>query len=822
MSCFLRVLSTSLLAVFTLVITLAPAVAQHSHQHQHKHSTELSFDIRSVNSGAWSDKQTWQPQRIPVAGDRVLIATGTTVEYDVRSAEVIRLVQVVGTLRFSTAKDTELNVGLLTIQHHDTCLEQGFACEFEGAATGPTTAPESWPSLIVGTFEQPIPQGLTARIRLHHLPGMDPNDAPAIACCSGRMEIHGSPLQRTWVKLGAHAKAGEREVTLSEAMRDWQVGDEILLTATYRSGGMGTFRGGEDQDKEPFSETRLITAIDGHTLTVDRPLEFDHLGSGEFRGEAANLSHNVVIESADPAGVRGHTVYHSFSKGSISYARFAHLGKEGVLGRYPIHFHLADDTMRGSLVKGVAVVDSQNRWVTIHGTHYLIVQDCVGYQSVGHGFFLEDGTEVLNLLDRNLAVQAYRGRRLPKQALPFDPNEGAGFWWANGRNTITRNVTSENDEYGYRFDMQKRSNFDPVLPIRQSDGSEQQVDVRTIPIWRFEDNEAHAEGFYGMVVAANGNDQPDSPIRDEKTLQRIKAIDWTGPDIQHPHIIRKLTVWGSHYAFRPHSPAMFIEDVRIHLATYGIYRPAFENQEYRNLNISDVGSEPFNRGMDDASAQSGRISVDGLTFTTGYGNSTTPLMQISDVNLSGDAETHIRNVTVNRSERFSDRWPLLNRGVGTRVPPITDGVPVFIHDYFGPGRHAKVVSTAAKDLLQDGNDYREEAPLTADESRVAEVSNVAWPQLLDPVDDLPPATIITAVVRHGKELTIRGISHDNGEIQSIEVNDTAAEILDRSPGVIVWKLQLSVPAGGLLTARATDRAGNRELTGHQVRLRAVP
>ena len=142
------------------------------------------------------------------------------------------------------------------------------------------------------------------------------------------------------------------------------------------------------------------------------------------------------------------------ARGGISYARFAHLGKEGVLGRYAIHFHLVGDTMRGSQVLGVAIVDSSNRWVTIHGTEYLIVRDCVGYRSAGHGFFLEDATEIYNLLDRNLAVQAYRTKPLPKQALPFDQNDGAGFWWANGRNTFVRNVTSENDEYGYRYDMQ--------------------------------------------------------------------------------------------------------------------------------------------------------------------------------------------------------------------------------------------------------------------------------------------------------------------------------------------------------------------------------
>ena len=38
--------------------------------------------------------------------------------------------------------------------------------------------------------------------------------------------------------------------------------------------------------------------------------------------------------SAEPDGVRGHTIYHMFSRGGISHARFAHLGKQDVLGRY--------------------------------------------------------------------------------------------------------------------------------------------------------------------------------------------------------------------------------------------------------------------------------------------------------------------------------------------------------------------------------------------------------------------------------------------------------------------------------------------------------
>ena len=129
--------------------------------------------------------------------------------------------------------------------------------------------------------------------------------------------------------------------------------------------------------------------------------------------------------------------------------------------------------------------------------------------------------------------------------------------------------------------------------------------------------------------------------------------------------------------------------------------------------------------MDDASAQIGSISIDGLTFESGYGNSSTPLIQISDNNLSGSAATHIRRVSVIRPDQFKDRWPLINRGVGPRVKPMTNGVPIYLHDYFGTGRHAKVVSTAAQDLMNDGNTYRAEPPLTGNESRVTEVKQVA-------------------------------------------------------------------------------------------------
>jgi hypothetical protein len=127
--------------------------------------------------------------------------------------------------------------------------------------------------------------------------------------------------------------------------------------------------------------------------------------------------------------------------------------------------------MRGSSVIGASIHDSHNRWLTVHGTNYLVVRDCVGYRSVGHGFFLEDGTEVYNVLDRNLAVAAKRTKRLPKQVLSFDENNGAGFWWANSLNTFTRNVAAENDNYGFRYEASAGSTQKLVFPVQQPDGT---------------------------------------------------------------------------------------------------------------------------------------------------------------------------------------------------------------------------------------------------------------------------------------------------------------------------------------------------------------
>jgi len=757
--------------------------------------------IRSATSGKWSDATTWSGGKVPGQGAKVHVLGGHAVAYDVASDDVIRALNIAGTLSFARDRDTRLNIGLIKIEASDEYSEEGFDCDHFSGDVDPT---QPRPVLEVGSPNDPIPAKHTAVIRLHYIDGLDKQSCPAIVCCGGRMDFHGAPLSRTWVKLGATINKGDATLNkgdatlvLAEEVTGWRVGDHVIITAT--KGDLPGFRnvpailyGGTYGGDAIQTEERIIKSIEGTKVTVNGPFYHDHRGEGELRGEVANLSRNVVVESADPAGERGHTMYHRGSAGSISYAEFRHLGKKNVLGRYSLHFHLVGNTMRGSSVIGASIWDSHNRWLTIHGTNYLVIRDCVGYRSVGHGFFLEDGTEVFNVLDRNLAVQALRGKRLPRQVLPFDANEGAGFWWANSLNTFTRNVTCENGEYGYRFEATPSSQFDIASPeVMRPDGSIRKTDLRTLPFVRFENNEAHCDGLYGVNLG--------------------EGVKLVGPDTSHPFVLRNTKIWELHYAFRVQSPSVLCENMHIENCAYGVYHPHYQDHVYRNWKIYNVAAEPFNRGHDDDSLQYGTLTVDGLEFASKYHGGNMPFIQISDNNATGKAASHFRHVSVTGRPEKGQK-SLVNLGGGPRPTPKTEqGVPVYIHDHYGPGRTAKVMSTKTKELASDGLPYRAEPPLTGDESRVAEVTDVEFPTLLYPVDDLPPVTVITHVQPRGDKLLVRGTVSDNGEVARVVVNGSAAAV-DNVAGQ--WQIEL--PKGPTLRAHSEDIAGNVEKLVHEM------
>src|SRR5262245_22440761 len=161
--------------------------------------------IRSAGSGPWSAVATWEGGQVPAARARVLIRTGHRVVYDVKSDVVIRSINVAGTLTFDPDRDTRLDVGLIVIQPGEKYCEAGFDCE---AHVGQPDPAAGRPALEVGTPDRPVGANHSALIRLSYFEGLDKESWPAIVCCGGRMDFHGTPLPRTWVRLGATAKKG--------------------------------------------------------------------------------------------------------------------------------------------------------------------------------------------------------------------------------------------------------------------------------------------------------------------------------------------------------------------------------------------------------------------------------------------------------------------------------------------------------------------------------------------------------------------------------------------------------------------------------------
>ena len=546
--------------------------------------------VRSAKSGAWSAKETWDQGRVPKAGDRVVIRSGHHIGYDVASEDVIRLVQIAGTLEFARDRTTRLEAGLITITASEEPSEEGFDCH--AAMKEMKGMPESdRPALLVGRPGFPIPAEFSATIRLHYVEGMDKLSCPAVVCCGGRMEFHGAPLPQTWLKIRQTADAGSASVYVDEWAEGWKQGDQIIVTSTRRQrdgrGVGGDFLAGAQTEERRITGLSPRDFTGGYALKLDRPLAFSHFAEGNFRAEVANLTRNVVVESADPDGVRGHTMYHRNSAGSINYAEFRHLGKRDEKGRYSIHFHLAGETMRGSSVIGASIWDSHNRWITIHGTDALVVRDNVGYKSVGHGYFLESGTEVNNILDHNLAALVLPGKPQKEQEVPFDLNRGAGFWWANSQNSFTRNVAAECAEYGYRFDTKKTEAYDPIRPIRQPDGTLKPQDSRILPFVRFEDNEAHTMKFFCLNL--RGVTRPDRGLdfySQNESLAREAAEAM--PEPGHPFWIRDFRGWEANWATHLGTTGVFIDGLDVFRSDVAIWRSIMDGSGFRRMTTKDM------------------------------------------------------------------------------------------------------------------------------------------------------------------------------------------------------------------------------------------
>jgi hypothetical protein len=239
----------------------------------------------------------------------------------------------------------------------------------------------------------------------------------------------------SWARLNATALAGSGNVVLDRSVA-WEPDDEVVITTT--------------DWHTSHTEVRRINNNDGNgQLTLNGNLFFDHYGevydvrddvpdppnpnhTVDVRAAVGLLSRDIRVYSLGeqwnepfPAAAEcgyqvndgkvttpgscyfgGHVIARQgFSKFQVQGVEFDKLGQGGRLAHYPVHFHLAKSTAyTNAFITDSSIHESMTRFVTLHGTHDVTVARNVGYLSTGHGYYIEDGSEIDNLLCHNLAA----------------------------------------------------------------------------------------------------------------------------------------------------------------------------------------------------------------------------------------------------------------------------------------------------------------------------------------------------------------------------------------------------------------------------------
>ena len=474
-------------------------------------------DVASVASGAWSSASTWSTGKVPAAGDGVLVTAETRVSYDVVSDAAVQCVDVEGVLAFRADRPTRMMVGTMTV------LETG--------------------RLEIGTVDTPIAANVSAELVILDQPvdtTRDPDQLTRGLIGLGTVRMHGALKTPTFSRTAAEPLAGQTSLRLDQPVSGWRVGDTLVLpdTRQLRQGE----RGG---NYLPQWEELQVAAISGSTITVSDPLAYDHRGARdgagaiEFLPHVGNVSRNVIVRSENPSGTRGHVIFVTRADVDIRYVLFKGLGRTrmGVLdnaeyaadgtllhtgtnqiGRYPLHFHHTfgprTPQVNGHQFTAIGnAIDDASKWgITVHNSHYGLIQDNVVYNSRGAGIAAEDGTESFNVFDHNFSMRSEgSGEFAPRSGYggaTADPGgEGAGFWLRGPNNVLRNNVAANVDVFGYGIAAGRLGEvwipaFKGADPSK--DGEYRLVDTTDVPLLGFTGNEAYGAIQTGVAIGWNG------------------------------------------------------------------------------------------------------------------------------------------------------------------------------------------------------------------------------------------------------------------------------------------------------------------------------
>jgi G8 domain len=461
----MRKARSPLLAGFVTVFLWAGSFNAHEAFAQHGHVASgllhgipdfcENATVRSAGNGAWSSPATWNTGRVPRAGDLVSIAHAVT--YDTVSNDALACVEVRGQLTFRTNTNTRMVVGTLMVFPNGV--------------------------LEIGTPAAPVSAAVTAEIVIADRPldtTQDPEQFGTGVVGLGAVTISGTP-RTTFVRLGSEAAAGSNQLSTEAVVEGWRAGDRLVIPDTRSSAG-GPLEGVATTAQW---EELSAASVSATTVALAAPLRFSHEGARDGNGTLSflphigNLTRNVIIRSANPAGTRGHVIFATRSEVDIRYVLFKDLGRTKItpldnttfdtsnrvtkvgtnqIGRYPLHMHHvmggvgpSADGYQFRLIGNA--IDGGKKWgLAVHNSHYGWVRGNVIYNVEGSGLVTEDGSESNNLIERNFVIRVIGpGDRGDGRGLTDLAWEGSGYWFRGTNNIVRDNVAANTPgDYGYK------------------------------------------------------------------------------------------------------------------------------------------------------------------------------------------------------------------------------------------------------------------------------------------------------------------------------------------------------------------------------------
>ncbi|XP_074022011.1 cell surface hyaluronidase CEMIP2 isoform X2 [Numenius arquata] len=235
----------------------------------------------------------------------------------------------------------------------------------------------------------------------------------------GSKFVRGLSYRQAWAFVGV---IGGGNSSCNESVRNYE---------NHSTGGKALAQ------KEFFTVDGQKFVVKAYSEWNDENPQFPHVGEVidgvDMRAEVGVLTRNILIK-----GETENTCYHekecqffnydtfgghikilkNFTSVHLSYVELKQMGQQQI-GSYPVHFHLCGDVdEKGgysfkTYLEGLSIHHCFSRCVTVHGTNGLLIKDTIGYDTLGHCFFTEDGIEQRNTFFHNLGLVTKPGTLLP-------------------------------------------------------------------------------------------------------------------------------------------------------------------------------------------------------------------------------------------------------------------------------------------------------------------------------------------------------------------------------------------------------------------------